>query len=188
MVFNLKIRRANFRVCQGCRSTANYFMDCLGKLWYMWCPRGIQIFFSNDRNTGNKGRLFKTYSQESSSESSIVNEAVNVVANEEFEDLPNMFDSCSNSRQTRCRDFIELDISQGNKMCRGVWKMKVSGLAWLVVNCWTSYLNCLCFLFASRKWYWDMLELCLKLVIRYVGFMCEVKLVSGLMLTLLVWH
>lgn len=102
-VLNLRTKGANFDVCHSCRSTMHYFKDCPRKLRYPWCPRGIQKCFQVERNTGNKGRLFKTCSndcgyfdwvknEESTGESSTINEAVNVGANEEAEDLPKMFD------------------------------------------------------------------------------------------------
>lgn len=82
----------------------------------MVCTR-ISKMFKVERETKNKRRLFKTCSincgyfdwlvnEESSSESSAINEAVNPVAVEEVEDLSNMFDSVARTNEKR-----DIDIS-----------------------------------------------------------------------------
>ncbi|CAA2940806.1 Hypothetical predicted protein [Olea europaea subsp. europaea] len=97
------MRAPNFSVCHSCRSTEHYFRDCLIKIRCPWCPRGIQKCFEVAKDTDNQGRLFKTCSDNcgyfdwvqnegSSGESSTINEAMNVMANKEIEDLPSMFD------------------------------------------------------------------------------------------------
>ncbi|CAA3014018.1 Hypothetical predicted protein [Olea europaea subsp. europaea] len=103
------MRRKNVGVCHGCRSTQHFLNDCPVKRGCPWCSLGWEKCFEVERKTDNRGRLFKTCSnncgyffwvenEEFYGESSTRTEAV---IDEVGEDLAAMFDSLAQIAEKR---------------------------------------------------------------------------------------
>ncbi|CAA2994610.1 Glycerol-3-phosphate dehydrogenase [NAD(+)] GPDHC1, cytosolic [Olea europaea subsp. europaea] len=107
----------NAGTCHSCRSDGHYFNECPRRRRCPRCAHGFQKCFEVERQTCNNGRLFNTCSNkcgffewvelgEFSRESSTINEALNVAANEKVEDLPKMFETLA-----RISDERDLEIN-----------------------------------------------------------------------------
>lgn len=94
----------NVEICRSCQSKWHLFGECTRKRRCLWCARGFQKCFEVEKETCKKGQLFNTCSNicgffdwvkkwKSNEESSTVNQAMNVAANEKAEDLPSMLES-----------------------------------------------------------------------------------------------